>query len=375
MADIVIKNGFVYDPLTREKGVRDLALSGGLIAAVSQDPLVIDAGGCLVVPGLIDFHVHCFTEVSDIAVDADSFCLPGGVTSCVDAGTAGTANFETAYRYNVCPSAVNIKALLDLAPEGQISARHPENQDPRFWDRDRIRTLVKKYPGLIKGLKIRLSANVLEPFKLRMEPLTEGIRLAEELGLPLTAHVNDPPVKLAEIASALRPGDVFCHMYAGAAESILDGEGRIKAEIKAARDRGVLFDAANGRNNFLFKAAVPAIKQGFLPDVISTDNNKGCYYRHPVVSLPRLLSKYLAMGMDLYDVIDTVTINPALWLGDKGLASLEEGSAGDIAVFKVEEKSLKYYDSENAVIEGNRILVPQCTIKNGEIAYCQSYFL
>jgi dihydroorotase len=238
-----------------------------------------------------------------------------------------------------------------------------------------MRALARKYPGVIVALKLRLTDKVLDPFKLHLEPLEEGVVLAEELGLPLVVHVNDPNTDIEGIAGLLRKGDVFCHMYAGARDNILDSTGVVKPAIKAARERGVIFDAANGRKNFLFKVALPAIKQGFLPDIISTDFNLGCQYKQPVISLPRLLSKYLAMGMDLYDVIDRATINPARWLGDTGLGSLGEGTAADIGIFKVLDKDLNFSDSAGTVVQGAQVLVPQLTIKKGVIMYSQSDFI
>jgi dihydroorotase len=225
------------------------------------------------------------------------------------------------------------------------------------------------------GFKVRMSAGVLDPFRLTLEPLVEALGLGEELHLPVVVHVNDPNVDTAEIAALLRPGDVFCHVYAGEQENILDDNNKIKPEIRRARERGVIFDACNGRRNFLFSVANPAMNQGFYPDVVSSDVNVSCSYVHPVVSLPRLLSKYLALGMGFYDVIDTATIAPAQWLRDKNLASLQEGTVADIALFKIVEKKVQYFDFINAAIEGNQVLVPQLTIKSGIIAYSQSDFL
>ncbi|MDR1278677.1 MAG: amidohydrolase family protein [Treponema sp.] len=376
MEKILIKNGLIYDPLTKRKEIGDIAIAGSQIVDPGDFdfPLVIDAAGCLVVPGLIDFHLHCFSAVSDVAVDADILCLPNGVTTCVDAGTAGTAGFESCYRQHVCSSITTIKALLHVAPGGLVTARHPENQAPGVWDGEAVRLLVKKYLSVIVGLKVRMSASVLEPFHLSIEPLAEAVSLAEELRLPVVVHVNDPNVEIGAITSLLRGGDVFCHMYAGEEKNILDS-GMIKAEIHDARKRGVIFDACNGKNNFLFQVAFPAIKQGFLPDIISSDLNRSCVYRQPVISLPRLLSKYLALGMDLYDVIDTVTINPARWLGVQDMGTLRKGTVADVALFKVEEKQCTFFDCHQASVQGNQVLVPQLTIKDGTVVYCQSDFL
>jgi predicted amidohydrolase len=203
MEKILLKNGLTYDPLTKRKEVRDIAVMGSRIVVPGDfDPsLVIDAAGCLVVPGLIDFHLHCFSAVSDMAMDADVLCLPNGVTTCVDAGTAG---FESCYRQHICSSTTAIKALLHVAPGGLATAYYPENQDPGVWDQEAVRLLVKKYPRVIMGLKVRMSAPVLEPFHLSIEPLAEAVSLAEELRLPVVVHVNEPNVEIETIVSLLR---------------------------------------------------------------------------------------------------------------------------------------------------------------------------
>jgi dihydroorotase len=376
MDRILIKNGLVYDPVSKEKALRDIAVAEGRLvnpASIESD-LVIDAQGCLVLPGLIDAHTHVFNENSDVAVDADSFCLPNGVTSCVDAGTSGTANFESCFHHIIGRSTTGIQTLLDVTPAGQATGFHPENQDPGVWNRNGIRALVKKYPDNIVGLKLRLSKAFLNPFGLRLEPLHEARKLGDELSLPLVVHVQDPGVEMAEIASVLRAGDVFCHMYAGDEDSILESDKSVKQCLLDARERGVIFDACNGRKNFLFKEAIPALKAGFRPDFISTDVNKLCHYKSTVISFPRLLSKYIALGMNIHDVIDCATVNPARWLGREDLVTLKEGTVADLAIFKLKDKPVRFFDYKGNFVWGNKVLVAQLTLKAGSIVYSQSDF-
>ena len=264
--------------------------------------------------------------------------------------------------------------LLDVTPAGQATRFHPENQDPRVWNRDGIRALVQKYPDDIVGLKLRLSKTLLDPFGLRLEPLHEALELGNELSLPLVVHVQDPGVGMEEITSVLRKGDVFCHMYAGDKDSILEDDGSVRQCLWEAREKGIVFDACNGRMNFLFKEAIPALKVDFRPDFISTDVNKLCYYKSTVISFPRLLSKYLALGMDLYDVIDCATVNPARWLGNEELATLRNGTVADVAVFKLKDKPVRFFDSQGNSVEGKQVLVAQLTVKAGSIVYSQSDF-
>lgn len=377
MADrILIKNGIVYDPFRHEMKKRDIALADGKICVLDgfSPNCELDASDCYVTPGLIDFHLHCFTGSSDGTCDADTFCLPNGVTTCIDAGTAGSANFRALYADVIARSVTRVLALLHIAPEGLTTGRHPENQSPEDWDREMMKKFCSRYPEIV-GIKIRMGKNICEPYGLRDEHLKEGIRFAESLGKKVVVHVNDPNVPTEQIAEELRPGDVFCHMYAGKTENILAEDGTVKAGVKEARERGVLFDACNGRGNFLFQVAEPALKDGFLPDIISSDNSPYGNYKQPLISLPRLLSRYLMFGMKLEDVLDCATIRPARWIGMESLASMDAGTEADIAIFKLNKKRVQYKDCAGAEREGNEVLVPQLTIRDGVIVYAQSDFL
>lgn len=373
---ILIKNGMVYDPFQHKMQKRDIALTHGKICTLEgfHADCEINADGCYVTPGLIDFHLHCFTGSSDGACDADTFCLPNGVTTCVDAGTSGSANFKALYADVIARSTTRVLALLHVAAEGLTTGRHAENQTPADWDQEKIEKLCRCYPEIV-GLKIRMGKNICDPYGLKDEHLKEGIQLAEKLGKKVVVHVNDPNVSTDRIAAFLRSGDVFCHMYAGKEENILSKDGRVKEGIKEARKRGVVFDACNGRGNFLFKVAEPAIQDDFFPDIISSDNSPFGNYKHPLISLPRLLSKYLMFGMNLTDVFDAVTIAPARWLGMESLASMKPGTEADIAIFKLCHKEIVHKDLIGAERVGHEVLVPELTIRDGAIVYAQSDFL
>ena len=181
--------------------------------------------------------------------------------------------------------------------------------------------------------------------------------------------MNNPNVSCESIAELLRPGDVYCHMYAGSKSSILDENGKVMAGVLEARRRGVIFDACNGRGNFLFKVAEPCISQGFLPDIVSSDVNPSAFYRPPLISLP---SKYLMFGMALEDVFDMATINPARWLGMESLAALQEGTEADIAVWKLKDKKVRHLDVAGEERWGDKVLVSQMTCRDGVVVYCQS---
>ncbi len=377
MDKILFRNGMVYDPIRHKMEKRDLALADGFIVdAVDFTPnIVVDADECIITPGLIDFHVHCYTGGSDGTNEADSFCLPNGVTTCVDSGTAGTANYEGIIQNVVSRCMTRVMTLLHVAPEGLTTGRHPENQTPADWDLEMIHLLCRKYPDVIVGLKVRMDENVLDSYGLREEPLAEAIKLAEELGKRVIVHVNNPNVGCERVAELLRPGDVFCHMYAGSRCSILDENGKVRKGILEARERGVIFDACNGKGQFLFDVAEKCIAQVFLPDIISTDMNPKVFFKHPVISMPRLLSRYLMLGLDIKDVFDRVTVKPAHWLGLEDLASMDVGTTADIAVWKLNNKRVVHKDTLGKERWGDQVLVPQMTVKGGVIFYCQADFM
>lgn len=375
MKKIKICNADCYDPSKHEFHKADLAVAGGKIVPVQNftPDIQVDATGCLLTPGLIDFHLHCFTGSTEGSCDADTFCLPNGVTTCIDAGSSGTANFRHFYSNVICESATRVLALLHVAPEGLTTMMHPEDQRPSSWNVEQMEYLTSRYPEIV-GLKIRQGHNICDFYGLHDEPLTEGIKLADRLHKKVVVHVNNPNVPVEQIAEELRPGDVFCHMYAGKDENIIRPDGQVKPGIRKARERGVIFDACNGRGNFLFSVADAAIRDGFLPDIISSDNSPAGNYIHPLISLPRLLSKYLMYGMPLADVLDCASIAPARWLGMESLASLEPGTESDIAIWKLKDKEISFTDLTGARRTGRQVLVPQMTIRNGVIVYSQADF-
>lgn len=376
MKTIILKNGLVYDPLTKEYEMRDIGILGTKIT--DPDSLgtridsVIDVTGCLITPGLIDYHIHLYSGC-DGGVKADIMTLPNGVTTAVDGGTCGVSNYEMFQKTDIVQSTVRIKSYLNVSSTGLATASYPENVDPRYYDAEKMKELFSRYPQHLTALKFRISKNIVGPTGLKKEPLVRTLEIAEELHCPVVVHMTDPVISAEEAASLLRPGDVFCHMYYGAGDTIIDQNGHVKKEIKKARDRGVLFDACNGKGNFEFKTALPAFSEGFYPDIISTDISPVTQYLHPVISLPRLLSKYMALGMSLKEVLDAAILAPAKQLYmEEELATLKAGSVADIAVFKIIKKQLKYFDLTGACVTGDTALIPQMTIKDGTIVYRQT---
>ena len=375
--DFLIKNGNVYDGAAHRFEKRDIALVKGRIA--EPDPsynyrLVVDAGGCIVAPGLIDYHVHCFQHGDEIAVspEATSFCC--GITTLVDGGSCGAGGYELFRRTAMSTSSVRILSYLLAASGGQSNDRYPENLDPRYFDEDKIVELFARYRSELVGLKTRISKNIIDP-SIAEASLARTVEIAEKAETRVIVHVTDCSMPLDKLAGMLRPGDVICHIYQNRGENTcLDADGKVLDGLWAARKRGVLFDASNGRGNYDLNTCRAALAQGFVPDVISSDMNYSGSFLQPLHSLPRVLSKYLDFGMSLEQVLDAAVTRPAELIGRPELASMTVGTPADVAIFELRKKPVSYFDVNGNTFDGTQVLVPMMTFKDGECMYCQADF-
>lgn len=371
--DYVIRNGRVIDPFRGIDKTMDIAVKNGeIVSADNADGTEVDAGGCLVVPGLIDFHCHVGAYVTDLGIPPETSYLPTGVTTVVDAGSTGTANYEAFRRLTLC-SRLRIKAFLNVCPAGLVTIRYHENLDPAVFDRDRMLRFMKKYSDQLLGFKIRSSSELvgekgLEPFMAMME-------LAEQAGCPVAVHTTNPPAETEEIARRLRPGDVYAHVFQGKGHTVIR-DGKVIEELRGHQKRGVIFDAANGVNHFGLKVARACLDQGFLPDIISTDLSvKSVYAPGKVFSLPFIMSKYIALGMEIPEIIRRVTTNPARALGEeKELGSLMEGTCADIAILRVVDKPVDFMDFAGDSVHGEKLFRTEMTIREGQTAFRQIEF-
>lgn len=380
--DYIIRGGRVMDPATQTDAIQDIAVLNNRIAAV-DDTLtcehIIDASGCVVSAGFIDYHTHVFYEGSTIAIKPDMM-LAQGTTTAVDAGTAGVSNYEAFYRTAIVPSIVRVKGYITTYGGGQLDPKLCEDFDPALVNEAKLERLVDKYRDHIEGLKIRLSQGVVPDDKAEaylQNLINLADRLNQKLGtnLKVCVHTTHSAITAEKIASILRSGDIFCHCFQGRDNNILQNE-LISPGILQARQRGVIFDAANGKGNFGNAVAQKALSLGFLPDIISSDLTSDKFNLPPYAkNLPVVLSKYLSFGMGLMDVLKTVTINPAKVMGLSGeIGSLQPGHIADIVVFKTKAADFTHKDWNDSVVHGDVIIVPQMTICAGEIQFCQSDF-
>ncbi len=376
--DYILRGAWVIDPVAGINEKRDLYISASRLVDPGGETVrclperVIDLTGCIVTPGLTDYHAHVFYSGSNIAIEPDRL-LRQGTTTVVDAGTAGCSNYEAFERDVIRTARIKIRSFLNIDSRGQEDAARPENFDPALVDRESMRAVIERYGEQLLGLKLRLSHGIV-PEERAAEILRASVELADWLEertgkhLRLCVHATDSPIPAGDLAAMLRPGDIFCHCFQGKGNSILTPSGEIDPLVLEARERGIVFDAANGRGNFSLSVARKALRAGFLPDIISSDLTVSTFLGSSHVrSLPHVLSKYLALGLTLPDVLSRCTEMPAKLLGMEGeIGTLRPGARADIAVFRLTEQLWEQEDFCGERIRCEQLLVPQMTFLGGK---------
>lgn len=372
--ELLIRGGTVIDPARGFFGETDILITNGRVADTGIGQTVsaertIDANGCLVLPGLIDYHTHVFQGGTEIGFYPDSALLPQGVTTAVDQGSAGITNFESFFKTIINTSQMRILAYLHVSPAGLATlTRCLEPVDPKLFDGERIGSLLKQFRSHIVGLKIRQSKEIVGD--LGVAPLAATIRMADKIGCGVVVHTTNPPGEVEDMLTLLRAKDVYTHVFQGKGSNILTNSAKVRESVRQARERGIVFDTADGRGHYAFSVIKAAVAQGFEPDVISTDLVRGSLFDRSVFGLPMIMSKYLTMGIPLYKVIEACTAAPARLLGMEGkLGTLQPGAYGDVSVFKLQESNLLLEDSFGETIRCTRVFTPQMTVLGGKIVY------
>jgi len=366
--DLVIRGGTVVDPAEGVHAPGDVAIRDGKIAAIGG-PLVdctarrvLDASGQYVAPGLVDLHVHVFPGGSKFGIDADRYCLQRGVTTVLDAGTAGARSWP-AFEDQVASKATRVLALLNISVMGMPA--DGELLDVAWIDPDCAVRTINSHRDRIVGVKVRLSPKVVGENAERA--FAAAIEASRTVGLPLMVHANASSLPMHDILNRLRPGDIVTHCFNTSQHSVLDPNGRLRREALEARRRGVLFDVGHGMSSFSFQVAERAMQQGFLPDTISSDLH-ALNVEGPVHDLPHVLSKFLMLGMSLEEVLARATQRPAEIMAPRaGLGTLRPGAAADVVLLKLEEGEFEFHDSLDAKRIGQRRLVPTTTVRAGQV--------
>ena len=385
MYDIIIRNGTVIDPISDTFDIRDIYIKNGRIVNSSSesDGLTkkeIDASGCYVTPGLIDSHIHLFNGGSQLGGKADIVCPATGVTTAIDAGSAGIYNFPSFYEQCIMPSTTSIKATISPSKGGVQMDPYEEITDPVFGTYDLIMPLYEKYSDALVGIKQRVHKGVTREFGLKsLEQSAKTARRIRENGFPCRLMVHFGPlaqdVSMEEIMNILEPGDVFTHIYRpDNGTTIFDDSGKVLDCIKAAQRRGVVFESGCARSHCSFVSINKAFADSFPPEIISTDMIGDTFYWKPSGWLPLKMSIYLNMGMELADVVKAVTFTPASVYGIlKEAGTLSEGNPADVAIFRVEDRDFHLDDLYGGSFDGNHLIVPMATVKAGKIVFQQIY--
>ncbi len=373
--DLLLKGGHVIDPKNNIDDVRDVAIRGDRIAALaaslpaSAAKKTIDVSGLYVTPGLVDIHVHVFTQSapgtvydSESSVSPDHAGFRTAVTTMVDAGTTGWRSFPDLRRRIIDRSRTRVLAMLNIIGTGMMN--NEVEQNPVDMEPEKTAAMAKQHPGVIVGIK---SAHWRQPTFVSVEKAVEAGRLAN---LPVMVDFGSfLPARPYQqmVLEILRPGDISTHFYRVPAP-LLDEHEKMLPYLATARKRGVKFDVGHGGGSFYFKQAEPLVKQGFWPDSISTDLHSGSI-NGAMIDMLNVMSKFLALGVPLKEVIRESTTNPATQMKRPELGQIAPEAEADVAVLRLETGNFGFVDVRGGRITGNQRLGCEMTIRAGKIVF------
>jgi dihydroorotase len=372
--DLLLKGGTVIDPRNGVNGVRDVAIAGRKIAAVEagiaarRSIETVDVTGLYVTPGLVDIHAHVYAGTGlrgayrgDYSLYPDGHTFRSGVTTVVDAGSSGWRDFEDFKDRVIDRARTRVLAMLNIAGHGMDGQRE---QDAREMDAEAAARQALRHKDLVVGIK---TAHYAGPDWVAVDRAVEAATLA---GLPVMTDFGDfrPERPYRELVlERLRPGDISTHMYLRMMP-LLDGAGRVFLYLFDARKRGVFFDVGYGGGSFLFRQAVPAIRQGWIPDSISTDLH-ALSMNGGMQDMMNVMSNFLNMGMTLEAAIAATTWNPAREIRREDLGNLSAGAPADAAVLRLAEGECGFVDTFGARMKGTRRLVCELTVRDGRVVW------
>ena len=372
--DLLIRNGHVIDPRNGIDGTMDIAIADGKIMQVARvippgdARKVVDAKGLFVTPGFIDIHTHVFVGSNagfangSNSISPDDFACRAGVTTVVDAGTSGWRNFPVFKEQVIDRSKTRILAFLSIGGLG-LSGKTAQ-EDLQDMDVDSAVYTLNQYPETIVGVKIgHYEGKDWIPFDRALEA-------AGRSQVPLLVECHLPQYSLEEQLDRMRPGDIITHAYEKVSERmpVVDEQGNVRPFVKEAMERGILFDVGHGGAGFWFSQAIPALKQGLAPNSFGTDLHRFSI-NAGMKDLMNVMSKYLAMGMDLDDVILRATWLPAQAIRRDDLGHLAAGAPADVAVWSIRKGKFGFVDAGGNRIEGNQKLEAELTLREGKVVW------
>jgi len=370
MYDLLLQGGTVIDPSQGLHARCDVAVAGGTVAAVGeaipadQAAQIIDVAGKLVTPGLVDAHVHIFNGVGNgCAVDRD--CLSRGTTTAVEGGAPGACSILGFRQYVAERARTRVFAEVNLSSMGMVDLRWSEFASFTHADGDLAVHSVEEHRDLVIGIKLRISNYVVGNDPIPYLKLAR--KTVDAAATKLVIHIGDSGLPMPEILPFLRAGDMVVHCYTGRRHGILDVRGRVYDAVWEARRSGVLFDASSGGNHFSFDVARRAIDQGFLPDIISTDITVNTA-RDPRFHMPLMMTRHLAVGMSMDQVVEASTVGPARALDRvPKLGTLQVGAPADVTVLDLQEGEWLLADTAGGELKVTRRLEPALTVRAGSV--------
>ncbi len=372
--DLLLKGGTLVDPARNLHEPSDVAFAAGRVAAVQRDlprgeaAEVVDCGGRLVAPGMIDLHVHVYWGVSHFGIPPDPYCVARGVTTAVDAGSAGADTFPGFRKYVIEASATRLLAHLNISSQGMLCREIGELDDLRFADVPKAVEMIERNRDVVLGVKVRLTRHSIVSEAAGFRPLHLAREAADAVGLPIMVHPQDAWCdSLDDILGVMRSGDVLTHCYHAMPCGIMDEAGQVRRSVHEAMERGVIFDVGHGKGSFSWEVVERAMAQGIIPHTISSDlhvyNADG-----PVYDLATTVTKFLHLGLPLDEALRKVTAVPAGVCRMAGeIGTLAVGAWGDAVVLNLQEGEFRLEDSQGVVRFGRQRLVPSLTVRAGRV--------
>jgi dihydroorotase len=376
--DLVLYGGTVIDPGQRLHAPRDVAIRDGRIAALVEPGTPLEARdrrnvrGLLVVPGLIDLHVHAFEDAIHFGIDIDATCLARGVTTALDLGSCGALQIDGLRRYAIERARTRLFTLVHISAKGMLGSLPDfaflgDLDDLRYCHLEACVRAVERHRDVVRGIKIRLTDTLADGGRNELPALRLARQAADAAGVPLVIHMPDSSLELETILDHLQPGDVLTHVYHGRRCGVLDGAGRL---LPAVRDKvavGLLLDVGHGVGSFSWDIARRALDQGLVADFISSDLHR--YNLHgPVFDLVTTLDKFLHLGLELDDVLARATVRPARFLRLEGQAgTLAIGAPADVTVLELEDGEFPLTDAGGETRVGRQHLEPRLVVREGRV--------
>jgi len=374
---LILRSGRVIDPSQGLDGVMDVLFRDGRVVATGVglradgDVKDLDISGKIVTPGLIDLHTHVYDKGTSLGVDPMQLFHRGAVATLVDTGSAGPGNFPGFRSHVIERVPVRVLAYLNVSFAGiyGFSKRIMvgESGDMRLMAPIDTVEVANANRDMIVGIKVRVGRNA-SGFS-GLAPLQIARQVADELGMPLMVHIDEPPPMLHEVLALLRKGDVLTHCFRPFPNCAATPDGKVHDYVLDARKRGIIFDIGHGMGSFSFGVARTMLANGFAPDCISSDVHALCI-EGPAFDLLTTMSKFICLNMPLTEVIRAATEAPAAALNRPDLGTFKAGSAGDASILSFQSGSFEYVDSVGERLNGAHRLVAAGVVLAGQYNSC-----